>query len=159
MLNGEPVDCICNNCLSQQMSQIDIFDSKDLDNNITHNSTIIAHVINVPEEKENIFEFPNLKGMHFIHVNARSILPKMSELRIMAKESKAAVIAISETWLDSSVINSEIQIEGYSILRNDRDRHGGGVCTYIINSNAFNTRTDLQTDGVDSLWIEQRQNQ
>ena len=48
--------------------------------------------------------------MHFIHVNARSILPKMSELRIMAKESKAAVIAISETWLDSSVINSEIQI-------------------------------------------------
>jgi hypothetical protein len=58
------------------------------DNNITHNSTIIAHVTNVPEEKENIFEFPNLKGMHFIHVNARSILPKMSELRIMDKESK-----------------------------------------------------------------------
>jgi hypothetical protein len=46
-------------------------------------------------------------------------------------------IAISETWLDSSVINSEIQIEGYSILRNDRDRHGGGVCTYIINSSLF----------------------
>ena len=66
----------------------------------------------MPEEKENIFEFPNLKRMHFIHVNARSILPKMSELRIMAKESKAAVIAISETWLDSSVTNSEIQIEG-----------------------------------------------
>jgi hypothetical protein len=42
----------------------------------------------VPEEKENIFEFPNLKGMHVIHVNAISILPKMSELRIMAKESK-----------------------------------------------------------------------
>jgi hypothetical protein len=79
MLNGEPVDFICNNCLLQQMPQIDIFDSKDFDNNITHNSTIIAHVTNVPEEKENIFEFPNLKGMHFIHVNARSILPKMSE--------------------------------------------------------------------------------
>jgi hypothetical protein len=57
------------------------------------------------------------------------------------------------------VINSEIQIEGYSILHNNRDRHGGGVCTYIINSIAFNTttRTDLQTpvtDGVESLWIE-----
>jgi hypothetical protein len=77
-----------------------------------------------------------------------------AELRIMAKESKAAVIAISETWLDSSVINSEIQIEGYSILRNDRDRHRGGVCTHIINSIAFNTRTDLQTDGVESLWIQ-----
>jgi hypothetical protein len=156
MLNGKPVDFICNNCLLQQIPQIDIFDTKDLDNNITHNSTITAHVTNVPEEKENMFEcvsicrhrsqeiallvaitpleqfvqgfldclfggpgfmcmspLRNLKGMHFIHVNARSILPKMSELRIMAKESKAAVIAISETWLDSSVINSEIQIEDY----------------------------------------------
>jgi hypothetical protein len=69
------------------VTQIDIFDSKDLDNNITHNSTIIAHVINVPEEKENIFEFPNLKGMHFIHVNARSILPKMSELVVVLSKA------------------------------------------------------------------------
>ena len=32
----------------------------------------------------------------------------------------------------------------------------GCVCIYIINSIAFNTRTDLQTDGhgVESLWIE-----
>ena len=59
--------------------------------------TWIIILLIIPEEKENIFEFPNLKGMHFIHVNARSILPKMSELRIMAKESKAAVVAISET--------------------------------------------------------------
>jgi hypothetical protein len=69
------------------------------------------------KKRRTVLNFQILKGMHFIHVNARSILPKMSELRIMAKESKAAVIAISETWLDSSVINSEIQIEGYSIQR------------------------------------------
>jgi hypothetical protein len=56
MLNGEPVDFICNNCILQQMPQIDIYDSKDLDNNTTQNSTIIAHVTNMPEEKENIFE-------------------------------------------------------------------------------------------------------
>jgi hypothetical protein len=65
MLNGKPVEFICNNCLLQQMPQIDIFDSKDLDNKITHNSTITAHVTNVPEEKENIFEFPNLKRNAF----------------------------------------------------------------------------------------------
>ena len=64
------------------------------------------------KKKRTFLNFQILKGMHFIHVNARSILPKMSELRIMAKESKAAVIAISEIWLDSSVTNSEIQIEG-----------------------------------------------
>ena len=62
---NKPVDFICNNCLLQQMPQIDIFDTKDLDNNITHSSTITAHVTNVPEEKENIFEFPNLKTNAF----------------------------------------------------------------------------------------------
>jgi hypothetical protein len=41
MLNGEPVDFICNNCILQQMPQFDIFDSKDLDNNTTQNSTIM----------------------------------------------------------------------------------------------------------------------
>lgn len=40
------------------------------------------------------FECFNLKGMHFIHLNARSLLPKMAELRIIASKSKASVIAI-----------------------------------------------------------------
>lgn len=46
-------------------------------------------------------------------------------------KSKASVIAVSKTWIDNSVTNSEIFIEGYHILRKDRNRSGGGVCVYI----------------------------
>ena len=69
----------------------------------------------------------NWKGMHFIHVNASSLLPKLDEIGHLASTSKAAVIAVSETWLDTSIQDCEVGLTGYYIYRRDRDRHGG-VC-------------------------------
>ena len=37
---------------------------------------------------------------------------------------------ISETKIDDSVLNSEIDIENYEIIRRDRNRHGAGVACY-----------------------------
>lgn len=92
--------------------------------------------------------------MHFIHLNARSLLPKMAELRIIASKSKASVIAIYETWINNSVTDSEISIEGYHVLRKDRNRSGGGVCVYIRPYLAFARRTDIDNDNLESLWLE-----
>ena len=36
-----------------------------------------------------------------------------------------------ETWLSANILNSEICIDGYNLIRKDRDRHGGGVLLYI----------------------------
>ena len=47
------------------------------------------------------------------------------------KRTKAAVIGISESKLDSTVLDPEIYIENYEILRFDRNRHGRGVACYI----------------------------
>ena len=39
---------------------------------------------------------------------------------------------LSETWLNKSVKNAEVEIEGYKIFRLDRNgKRGGGVCAYI----------------------------
>lgn len=100
------------------------------------------------------FECFNLKGMHFIHLNARSFLPKMAEMRIIASISKTSLIAISKTWIDNSVTDSEISIEGYHILRKDRNRSGGGVCVYVRSNLAFARRTDIDSDNLESLWLE-----
>lgn len=70
--------------------------------------------------------------MHFIHLNARSLLPKISELRYLANKTTAAITSVTETWLDSSVTNSEIKIEGYNIVRRDRIAMGVvSVHTYM----------------------------
>ena len=74
------------------------------------------------------------RGLHFIHLNISSLLPKIEELRIIAKSTNAAIIGISESKLDESVLELEIEIDDYKILRCDRNRHGGGVACYIRNN-------------------------
>ena len=61
----------------------------------------------------------NSRGLHFIHLNVNSLLPKIDELRNIAKLSNAAVISIRESKLDNSVLSSEMHIDNYNItLRN-----------------------------------------
>ena len=48
---------------------------------------------------------------------------------------KPCVVCLVETWLDSSIDDVEISIQGYTIVRRDHSRHGGGiliVSTYHI---------------------------
>ena len=50
------------------------------------------------------------RGLHFVPININSHLPKMVELRDFAKLYEAAVIGISESKLDDSVLSSETEI-------------------------------------------------
>ena len=72
----------------------------------------------------------------------------------MLQHSSASILAVCETWLDENVSNDEIGVRGYTILRKDRDRHGGGVLLYIKDSLAFNMRNDLDADGSEAIWAE-----
>jgi len=38
---------------------------------------------------------------------------------------------LTETWLDASISDHELCIPGYSVLRRDRNRRGGGVLLYV----------------------------
>lgn len=42
------------------------------------------------------------RGLHLIHVNARSLIPKLDEIKSIATRAKAAVLAVTESWLDDS---------------------------------------------------------
>ena len=70
-------------------------------------------------------------GIHLIHLNVNSLLPKIDEIRYIAERTKAAVIGITESKLDESIFQSEIEIDNYDLLRCDRNRNGGSVTCYI----------------------------
>ena len=36
-----------------------------------------------------------------------------------------------ETWLDNSILDHELFVEKYSLIRRDRNRHGGGIAIYV----------------------------
>ena len=71
--------------------------------------------------------------MHLIHLNINSLLSKIEELRFIAKSTNAVVIGICESKIVAPVLEQEISIDNYKILRCDRNRHGGGVACYIRN--------------------------
>ena len=66
---------------------------------------------------------------------------------------------ISESWLDPSMTNNDLQIPGYVIFRQDRGPHksGGGIIVYIRNSfqassiDKLSTTTDANSQ---QLWLK-----
>ena len=94
------------------------------------------------------------RDFHFVHININSLLQKMDELQYIAKLSEAAVIGISESKLDDSVLSSEIQMENYDLICSDRNRHGGGVACFIRNDLSYNTKSFLPSE-IESLllWV------
>ena len=73
---------------------------------------------------------------------------------MLARNTRAACICMTETWLDESVFDSEVQIDSYVLRRQDRNRHGGVVCIYIRSDLSFNPRNDLSHDEIEATWIE-----
>ena len=94
------------------------------------------------------------KGLHIIHFNARSLLTKHAYVCTLMVEFNAAIVCVTETWLDDLVMDSEIEVSGYVVQRKDRERSGGGVCMYIRSGLAFNPHTELSTDQLETLWIK-----
>lgn len=76
-------------------------------------------------------DFKNRHGLGFIHLNVRSLVPKMDMIKIWANTTKTDIIIVSETWLKKSVPDKLILIEGYKVYRSDRIGKGGGVAIYI----------------------------
>ena len=55
----------------------------------------------------------------------------MDEIRYIAKLTNATVIGLSETKLDDAVLSSELEIDGYDLVRPDRSRRGGAVACFV----------------------------
>ena len=68
------------------------------------------------------------RGLQLIHLKINSVLPKIrDELHEIAKKTRATVIGLTETKLDATVLDGEVNIDGYELIRSSRNRHGGGV--------------------------------
>ena len=79
------------------------------------------------QDNDNEFEPFHKRSLHFLHINVNSLLLKIDELRDIVAHTKPAIFGITESKLDCSVSDQEVTVNGYSILRSDRNRNGGGV--------------------------------
>ena len=56
------------------------------------------------------------RRLHLIHLNINSVLQKMDELREIAKKTRATVIGLTETKLDATVLDGEVNIEDCQLI-------------------------------------------
>ena len=82
-----------------------------------------------------------------MHFNIYSLLPKIDEIRHIARLCDVAVIAISESKLDRSITYSEILIDNYDLLRCSLNKNGGGVACYFTKNLSY-TQKNLFPNGI-----------
>ena len=72
----------------------------------------------------------------------------------MTSSSNPAVFGFSETWLDETITDDEIKIQGYVLERKDRNRLDGGVSAYFRKDLVYNRRFAMETPDLEVLPID-----
>ena len=80
-------------------------------------------------------------------------MPKIDQVRLIAHKTNAAILGLSESKIDNSVSDNEISISGYNVLRNDRNKRGGGVICYIRVDINYNRRENFSKD-TENIFID-----
>ena len=65
--------------------------------------------------------------MAMFNVASLAVVKQLGEIRLILLQKKLDVLTINETRLDSTISG----INGYNVLRADRNRNGGSVCIYV----------------------------
>ena len=99
-------------------------------------------------------------NFRLVHFNIRSLRNSAhwTQLQKFVIETQIEVIALSETWLNTTIPNIEINIEGYTLYRQDRlHKRGGGVVAYVrkdIKVTILKEISSVSTDLFHQLWLK-----
>ena len=78
----------------------------------------------------------------------------IEEIRHLLFKFPFDIFAINESKIDDSVMDGEISIPGFNLIRKDRNRAGGGVVLYIRDNLSYLDRNDLVPDRLEMLCAE-----
>ena len=81
-----------------------------------------------------------IKGLKILSLNVRSLYSNLSELHVRFKDFD--ILCFCETWLNSSITDQMILMEGFNLFRLDREKgnittkkgkpkRGGSLVIYI----------------------------
>ncbi len=90
-----------------------------------------------------------------LYMNACSLLPKRDELLAHIAVEKPDIIAITESWANSSHLMTEFVIEGYeNYNKNRQHRKRGRVVCYVRNTLAAIKIEKEETQNYDTVYVE-----
>ena len=106
------------------------------------------------------------RGFHIAHLNAQSVKNKLTELSIYIKEMNFDVFTINETWLNDGFPECLLNIQGFNLVRLDRNwredginmaKKGGSVAIFVKQDLHFSIhkyeRYNRSTSDLELLWM------
>ena len=94
------------------------------------------------------------RGLKIAHLNIRSLLGKLDQLKLLMSSKPFDILTLSETWLCKDILDSELELPGYTCTRMDRsNKRGGGVIIYCKDGLVFSTKDNLKSPN-EALWIQ-----
>ena len=88
------------------------------------------------------------------HFNINGLRSKIDFLRIFLRQHKFDILCLNETKIDSNVPNAEISVPGYTIFRQDRTCHGGGVLIFASDHLTTKKLSHISKKSNETLWVE-----
>src|SRR6266516_3281694 len=118
---------------------------------IGENRAVIREVYSSIEDIEDV------KFLKILYFNARSIKTKLEEFKLMVEEKKPSIIAIVESWLTEDILDCEIKLKNFDMIRMDRSsekkERGGGVLIYVNQCMNY-TKIEAETiNNLEYIWI------
>lgn len=120
------------------------FENRTLINNVDtdpdlncFSNAIFDSVYLSPHSLSSKFALLSSSSLSIVHINCRSLLPKLTEIRDLLDILPVSILALSETWIDK---NSEdlVNLPGYQFVHRPREQgHWGGVGFFIKNELSF----------------------
>ena len=89
------------------------------------------------------------------HLNVNSFQNKVEELKCIKSQLKAQVLMLTETKIDKSYSNEQFAWTGYDMLRQDREKGGGGILMYVDESLQPKNIKPLRTYGTVEMLVVQ----
>ena len=80
---------------------------------------------------------------------------KLNQLEFLANEHSAFLIVITESWLNECLLDAEVKINGFYLLRSDRSTKGrGGTCVYTKSGISAISSLSYSNNSVEAIVIK-----
>ena len=119
----------CKKCLRTALPYYDAstISCSDYGTVINNSSSILVGDLSL---QANLPRLNSNSSISLLCTNVRSLLPKIDKLRAHCLAMCTDIVCVTETWLCPDIVNSEVDIPGYSVFTMDRNRSDGGVAIW-----------------------------
>ncbi len=106
---------------------------------------------------ETLINIRKTRGFKMAMLNIASLPKHLDEISLILHDKKIDILALNETRLDFSISDELVSVEGYDLIRADRNRNGGGVCMYVRCNINYQKRPDLVPNDLEAVSLEVQQ--